>query len=735
MANDLRVGIVADASQMTSEFDRGAAKVEEFSNRTQKAIDSYNAIAARGAAAQKTLGAAFDQATASGKSFTEAMESAAAAVGSVSAASETAATAVGATANQAERAGGAVGQMGNQFAATRGAVQLLEGRLPIRAMERFIAQSSVIGPLLQTAFPVIGAIALGEVLVDMGRKVYDLYEKYISLDAAAEQFGETVEKIRQRDIVDVRSIEDANLRVKELNESADHLLTTAQQMHSTGFGDALRGFLSGGVAGGAAGLADLITARQLADEGYQKKLQGNEIDIKSLELNHQLAVEKIEAAHAGDAALDPLQRINAQEEKRIALIREQQQFARERDQALRNPVSAQSGDALANLQIQAAQREASAERANIRPGTPEGYDAARRKLLGGPKAVGPGEALSSETERRIKEVQEEQKRDNEESARVMQEANRAVAEMQHKADEDHLATVRETAEEQIRAADASYQQTSQSAGVAQRSGQISEPQKIAILQAAVAQRERIEAEAQRAIIATYESGTEQYQRAQDKLTDIERRAEQQRAQLAQQNAAHTQSVYTGLFNGIESKLQGVTNAWLTGSETMTRAWTQMADQIAIAVIDSLVKIAAQELIGLALHKTIGADERLDDAKTAAAGTWKALAGIPYIGPFIAPPAAAAAFAAVAAFDTGTDYVPKTGMAVIHQGERILNTQQNEQITKAFSSGGGQGGDTHFHYSPNISGIDGASVAGMARQHGSVFMRQAYRQQRLSGRAQ
>jgi hypothetical protein len=40
----------------------------------------------------------------------------------------------------------------------------------------------------------------------------------------------------------------------------------------------------------------------------------------------------------------------------------------------------------------------------------------------------------------------------------------------------------------------------------------------------------------------------------------------------------------------------------------------------------------------------------------------------------------------AQYDVGTDYVPRTGMAVIHEKERIMPSDQNERITRAIESG-------------------------------------------------
>src|SRR6185437_11637828 len=58
-------------------------------------------------------------------------------------------------------------------------------------------------------------------------------------------------------------------------------------------------------------------------------------------------------------------------------------------------------------------------------------------------------------------------------------------------------------------------------------------------------------------------------------------------------------------------------------------------------------------------------------------------------------------ASAAQFDIGTDFVPRTGMAVIHHGERIFPSDQNERITRAIEGGGTMqadsgSGDVHLH---------------------------------------
>jgi hypothetical protein len=81
---------------------------------------------------------------------------------------------------------------------------------------------------------------------------------------------------------------------------------------------------------------------------------------------------------------------------------------------------------------------------------------------------------------------------------------------------------------------------------------------------------------------------------------------------------------------------------------------------------------------------------------------------PALGPLAAIPAAGA-YAVVAAktalipsFDIGSNYVPSTGLAMVHQGERILPAADNSQLMSALNGGGAGGGDT-YNISVPISG--------------------------------
>lgn len=76
------------------------------------------------------------------------------------------------------------------------------------------------------------------------------------------------------------------------------------------------------------------------------------------------------------------------------------------------------------------------------------------------------------------------------------------------------------------------------------------------------------------------------------------------------------------------------------------------------------------------------------------GVYSAIAGIPYVGPFIAPAMAAAAESEVigklSSLDTGTLFVPQDMTARIHKGESVLPVPFAQGLRQAVSSGGAAG---------------------------------------------
>jgi hypothetical protein len=100
---------------------------------------------------------------------------------------------------------------------------------------------------------------------------------------------------------------------------------------------------------------------------------------------------------------------------------------------------------------------------------------------------------------------------------------------------------------------------------------------------------------------------------------------------------------------------------------------------------------------------------------AMAGAYKAIAGIPIVGPALAPVAAGVAFAGVAGmaksimsarggFDIPAGMNPITQL---HEREMVLPEKHADVVRRMADGGGGGGGDIHIHN--NINAMDGASV--------------------------
>ena len=208
-------------------------------------------------------------------------------------------------------------------------------------------------------------------------------------------------------------------------------------------------------------------------------------------------------------------------------------------------------------------------------------------------------------------------------------------------------------------------------------------------------------------------------------------------------------------------LNGVNSAFassMIGLITHTRTWQQSFQQIARSaftkfiemslqktekyIADQLLEVKADqagEAAKLATQKSGAAEgnavqaesvsaEILKNAGGAASGAYNALAGIPIVGPFLGAAAAAAAFAAVMAydsFDVGTDKVMSSGLANIHAGEMIVPAAQAAQMrgegSGPFSGSAiGGGGDTHVHF--NVSAMDGKSFGEFLNRNGSQLAR-------------
>lgn len=135
----------------------------------------------------------------------------------------------------------------------------------------------------------------------------------------------------------------------------------------------------------------------------------------------------------------------------------------------------------------------------------------------------------------------------------------------------------------------------------------------------------------------------------------------QMATLQKSFAATVDGLWKSLIGGISQGISRMVQNWVTA-------------------------IATQSVASEMQH----AREILGHAKAGAAAAYHAVVGIPIVGPILAPPAAAAAFAGIMAFSAegGMDRVPYDGATIIaHKDEMMLSARYANPLRDMLEGGG------------------------------------------------
>jgi hypothetical protein len=212
---------------------------------------------------------------------------------------------------------------------------------------------------------------------------------------------------------------------------------------------------------------------------------------------------------------------------------------------------------------------------------------------------------------------------------------------------------------------------------------------------------------------------------------------QQRAKLAAQttalNAKETQEQlkqWQAFTSAMSSGLTTAFKGMLTGGESFGTAMRNMFVQVGDAAAANVAKNIASMIQQAAVGKGLRSKEIQDDAGAAAAGAYKAIVGIPYVGPFLAPAAAAVAYAGVLAFDSAAGgYDIPSGLNPVvqtHSREMILPAPIADTVRNAVgqqgsgqNGSGGRAGTVHIHGKPE-SKFTGDQLASMLKELGYRF---------------
>jgi hypothetical protein len=186
------------------------------------------------------------------------------------------------------------------------------------------------------------------------------------------------------------------------------------------------------------------------------------------------------------------------------------------------------------------------------------------------------------------------------------------------------------------------------------------------------------------------------------------------------------------ITSISSAFDSGFNSWIKGGKSfaasMAHSFREMADQMIMNIERAVTQMIAQAII----HKLVGTEMGMTDARTAFKNTYAAVTAIPVVGPYLAPEAAAAAFAAVAGFaEKGAD-MPSTGgpfPMFLHKGEKVLTADQ----TKNYNSGGNT---VHHHYNVAYHAAAGESPGSIMANKSQLkkLMREVIRPYAPAGQA-
>ena len=577
-----------------------------------------------------------------------------------------------------EAMGAAHGAAVPQVAAASAAIREFEGSLPIRAVERFLSQTLGLGPILQAAFPVLGAIAFGEVILQTAGKLHSVYKELLGIKTLREDIEKGNERDAQRG---GQAYSQAIQTQHEVSMKANPLGTLSNDIFDQG---------------------KVVQALETAITNAQTAADGLREAAKTANPVFGQSAEKDTMAAAGQEAHKAALQAELEQQQAI-LSRMQQQFSEEKDKEAKAAETAEekkqrAADATARKQEEALKK----------------YEEGRERQAKADAEASAGLSKFSEESQKDteKELDEMLVASQKELQAELKQSNALLEEQAKKTREAMAAQVDQN----------QRKQTDVKSQVQTR--QISPQTEATELEALVQQKLGIQNAYYQALEALYNKDSVEWQKVEDERFAALRK-DAQEMQVIQDNLANqTSNSLTKAFDQIGKQWMSVQDRMLKGQLSIGRGMQQMSSSMLLDAVHGYEKMIAQMIrmdltklasttstnaatvasnasaaaASTAVSRTNALEEVFIHAKVAAAKAFDWASG--WGGPIAGAIAAAAAFTgvmAVGAFEQGGIIPGSIGSAVPiigHAGEAVLPQPMTKLLMDVANSGGARGSTIH-----------------------------------------
>lgn len=244
-------------------------------------------------------------------------------------------------------------------------------------------------------------------------------------------------------------------------------------------------------------------------------------------------------------------------------------------------------------------------------------------------------------------------------------------------------------------------------------------------------------------------GTAEYQQYVQKIEQLEDEKKAKLSQIDDDVAAHQRQVSDRIAREFGSTLSTMLTSTQTWQQQVVAVLNRMVDIFIQEVVEPMIaswirsefmktaattageqsRVAAKQAgaaEGALVEKESSLASIFQNAYKAAAATYASVSEIPIVGPFLAPPAAAAAFVAVAAFGSalpsaaGGMVVQEDTLAQVHKNEMVLPAHLSSGLSSIIANGKRGSGDVGLTYAPTINHNEPASLHQMLTDEASTM---------------